>query len=47
MRTRIMRPLLVLAAVDRGKRSDRHIDYFGSGAALAVGIPRDRPTHRR
>jgi hypothetical protein len=32
MRTRIMRTLLVLAVVDRGKRIDRHIDYFRSGA---------------
>ena len=47
LRTSITRALRFLVAVDHGKRIDRHIDYFGSGAALAVGVPRDRGTHRR
>jgi len=42
-----MRAFLSLVPVDGDKRIDRHIDYFGSGAALTVGIPRHRPTHRR
>jgi len=47
MRTTITRALRFLVTVDRDKRIDRHIDYFGSGAALAVGVSRDRGTHCR
>ena len=44
MRTTITRALRFLVAVDRGKRIDRHIDYFGGGAALAAGVPRPTDT---
>jgi hypothetical protein len=46
MRTTIMRALRFLVTVDRDKRIDRHIDYFGGGAALAAGVPRERRIHR-
>jgi hypothetical protein len=38
--------LLFLVPIDRGKRIDRHIDYFGSGA-LASGSSRDRLARHR
>jgi hypothetical protein len=44
VRTTITRALRFLVTVDRDKRIDRHIDYFG--AALAAGVPRDRRIHR-
>ena len=34
-----MRAFLSLVAGDRGKRIDRHIDYFGSGAVMASVPP--------
>ena len=47
MRTTFTRALRFLVTVDRDKRIDRHIDYFGSGAALAVGVSRDRGRQSR
>jgi len=47
MSTRVMRAFLSLVPVDGDKRIDRHIDYFGSGAALAVGVSRDRGRQSR
>jgi hypothetical protein len=46
LRARLVRALLFLVPIDRGKRIDRHIDYFGSGA-LAAGSAPDRPAGRR
>jgi len=37
-----MRAFLSIVSRDRGKRIDRHIDYFGSGAATA-GVFRVSP----
>ena len=47
MRTTLTRALRFLVTVDRDKRIDRHLDYFGSGAALAVGVSRDRGRQSR
>jgi len=46
IRTKIMRAFLFLVPVDRDKRIDRHIDYFGS-PALAAGVTADRRTRSR
>ena len=46
MRTTITRALRFLVTVDRDKRIDRHIDYFGS-PAFAAGATPGRPTPRR
>jgi hypothetical protein len=35
LRARIERAFVFLVAGDRGKRIDRHIDYFGGGAVTA------------
>lgn len=46
LRARLVHALLFLVRIDRAKRIDRHIDYFGSGA-LAAGSSRDRLARRR